>query len=647
MQITEKDKSFILLIVTSLIILWSIFTAISYFFSFLSLHNSDIAKITSRSDIEWINTSNPITLNNVKHRIVLLSFWNEKCLECSESIIQINNLKKKIGNKLAVIGVYSSNSESEKNIKAKILELGFNYPTAHDSKSKITKKFNIDNFPTIVLVNPEGNIEEKFKGNINFNEVEKKVSQLIEKFEDIISSESGVSTDSYQKEQNILKLPKKLAYGQNLKYKNKTTPVIFVADSGNNRIVVSSLAGEIIATIGSGYTGLQDGNFSESSFNSPQSMIFKSNKLYVADKGNHALRVIDFSTEKVSTLIGDGKSGEIIKESQNKNLKKPRLSLPTGLTFVNDKNQNKGKIAIANSGTNQILLFDINKKTLSVLAGNGLIGSDDGKYPNNSLSEPSALSYYSDTIYFLDRSSSSLRSISKEGKVETLLSAESSSLLHPSDLIVDDTGIYIVDTFNNTIKKYDHSDKKISVISINGSDSKIQLNKPRGIISILDRFYIADTNNNRVISASRIERKDAEILDILPPLKLNEENISEYYPTGDRSQNNEVSSNSPISVRLNINSGWKINENAPSFINLIEVLNRNQANLIDNFNWVAINSGEIKLPNLQNNKSYILQGTIYYCEDKKNALCYIKNIDHALIATDKSKATEIELNINE
>ncbi|XP_039021809.1 protein SUPPRESSOR OF QUENCHING 1, chloroplastic-like [Hibiscus syriacus] len=87
---------------------------------------------------------------------------------------------------------------------------------------------------------------------------------------------------------------------------------LFISDSNHNRIEVTDLDGNFIVQIRStGEEGLSDGSFDDATFNRPQGLAYnaKKNLLYVADTENHALREIDFVSEKVRTLAGNGTKG--------------------------------------------------------------------------------------------------------------------------------------------------------------------------------------------------------------------------------------------------------------------------------------------------------------------------------------------------
>ena len=78
---------------------------------------------------------------------------------------------------------------------------------------------------------------------------------------------------------------------------------LFIADSNHNRIVVSTLDGKLIETIGSGLQGDNDGIFSQARFYRPQGLRARRRpSLYVADTENHQIRVVDFQARRCTRL---------------------------------------------------------------------------------------------------------------------------------------------------------------------------------------------------------------------------------------------------------------------------------------------------------------------------------------------------------
>ncbi|MGH7831728.1 MAG: hypothetical protein ACREP8_16300, partial [Candidatus Binatia bacterium] len=147
---------------------------------------------------------------------------------------------------------------------------------------------------------------------------------------------------------------------------------------------------EVVFEIGkNGESGKVDGSFTEARFKKPQGIRYHDGALYVADTENHLLRKVDFKSNTVSTLAGTGRQGYERVVDRAPALKTP-LSSPWDLEFYPDPQ----RLAIAMAGTHQLWSYDLQSRTLSVLAGNGRESIDDGPYPSNSLSQPSGLSAF-------------------------------------------------------------------------------------------------------------------------------------------------------------------------------------------------------------------------------------------------------------
>lgn len=627
MQFSSKDKSLILFICSFLIILWVIFSVLFKLFDLVSFKFSSLHKL-AQSQEKWFNINEKILVENLEGRLILLHFWNRSCVPCIEALPAIKSLEEKYGNKLTIIGIYSGKFLAEKNedlIRSAIIKYDLNHMVINDGKSALAKEFEILGQPSFVLIKPNGRTYEKYEGLSSLNDLTKDVDKLVNKYRyDIKREELPILPEKYNLIGNILNFPSKLEYSSSLFYNSKFISALFVANSGQNNVVVSSLSGGILFKIGDKSGGFADGNFFEARFQNPQSTLFYDQKLYVADTGNHSLRVVDFRRGEVKTLVGNGKKGDILKGEND--AKKVNLSSPTDLEFFPDKNH----IIISNSGSNQILSYNLETNKISILASN--------------LQQPADMVVLKDKIYFLDSLSSSLRSLDKNGNIENLVNND---LQNPLALTHDGSAIYIADSFNNRVVKYSISGKKLSnfIGGKIGDDlgKTTKFNSPEGIFKINNNFYISDSNNNRVVVVDA-KNLNSEILDVIPPLKLPLEGFLQYLPNLAKSSNLLVKKNEILTLKINLNDGWKINKEAPSFINLLEIIDDEKANLLASFDWHFVSKREIKLPRLSAGENYLLQGSIYYCEDKKNALCYVKSYEQKLIV-DGAKDAKIEFEI--
>ena len=141
---------------------------------------------------------------------------------------------------------------------------------------------------------------EKHEGEITYQTLDLVVSRLIDQFDnDKTIYRSSTSFNQPPTISQDLCYPGKLL-------SDEASESLFISDSNHNQILITSLEGEIQSIVGSGSTGLADGNFTESEFNHPQGLAIKNNKIYVADTGNHAIREIDLTLKTVTTIAGDG-----------------------------------------------------------------------------------------------------------------------------------------------------------------------------------------------------------------------------------------------------------------------------------------------------------------------------------------------------
>ncbi len=664
MKLSQKDKSLILFLVATLIVIWALISLLLNIFHNANYHKSDVNKIFVSKDAYWFNTSRSVNKEDLKGKLVLLDFWSYSCVYCIQSLPQIRELQDDLGSKITVIGVHSARFEGEKNrtaIKKAILKYNIDFPVIDDSNLKIWKKFNLKYWPTYILINPYGNIIEKFSTKKDLKKLTKAVKKAAKKYKYEINRDPlPTLPEKYNTIGNVLSFPTDLKSTKNFSFRSKEVPAIFIANSSKNKIYVTSLSGDILFKIGSGVDGFEDGGFASSSFSRPRGLLYKSGKLYVADTGNNALRVIDFKKKEVATLIGSGELGGIIKYGKKIDADDFDLSSPNALEFFPDSNH----IVIANSGANQILSYDIKKHLIKVVAGDGSLGDKDGKLSTNSLAQTADLAVYNKKLYFVDSKSSSLRVLDKSGNVQTLIgqglskfgnktgSKDEALMQNPSGLEVDDTGVYIVDSFNNSIKKYNFSSKKLSnyfgsgkIGEVLGDSKESEFDEPKKITSVLNRFYISDTNNNRIVSISRSKPK-SEVFNVMPPQKLPREGFLEYLPNLEVIKTIKVKSNTELKLKITLEKGWKINKKGPSFINLLELVDDDQANLVTSFDWNSVKAKKMKISRLESGEEYILQGTIYFCEDKEKALCYIKSYEQKIEPDSDSENKEITIKLS-
>src|SRR3972149_12207184 len=64
--------------------------------------------------LDWLNTDRPLTIAELRGKVVLLDFWTYGCINCIHIIPDLKRLEAKYTKQLVVIGVHSAKFENEK-----------------------------------------------------------------------------------------------------------------------------------------------------------------------------------------------------------------------------------------------------------------------------------------------------------------------------------------------------------------------------------------------------------------------------------------------------------------------------------------------------------------------------------------------------
>jgi hypothetical protein len=233
---------------------------------------------------------------------------------------------------------------------------------------------------------------------------------------------------------------------------------LYVADTANHTIRQITPAGTVNTLAGSaGISGSADGTGPAARFNQPQGVaVDKTGNVYVADTGNHTIRLIA-PDGVVSTLAGSaGNYG-----STNGTGGSARFYQPEGVAV-----DNAGNVYVADTWNHTIRQITTNR-VVSTLAGSaGNYGSADGTGTNAQFYQPQGVAVNSiGTVYVADTGNQTIRTIAAGGVVSTLAgragkygSADGAGtnawFYGPAGVAMDGSGnAYVADSFNHTLRK--------------------------------------------------------------------------------------------------------------------------------------------------------------------------------------------------
>ena len=470
----------------------------------------------------WFNTDESLSLSRLKGYVVVLDFWTYCCINCMHMIGELARLEHKYRDKPVVfIGVHSAkffNEQDVKNIEQAIYRYEIEHPVVVDEDMAIWRAYNVNAWPTIVIIDPLGNVVYRRSGEGQSELIEDVIDVLLSRYTGKVATEPMRYKPSSRGTNDRLYYPGKVALDAEYRY-------IAVTDSNNNRVLIVRLSdGRVIHKIGDGMKGLVDGSIDEARFFRPQGIRWSKDDdiIYITDTENHAIRAIDLDSKKVTTIAGNGRQGYYSKGGYAKDV---QLNSPWDLDIDGDK------LYVAMAGLHQIWLYRIEDSIIRPFAGSGYEGIYDSDLGTAEFAQPSGLSLHKGILYVADSESSSIRAIDISGRrVKTIVgrdlfvfgykdgSVYDALLQHPLGVDAYKDSIYIADTYNHAIRAIDINTRQIRTII--GRKEGVECRLDDSCMLMLyepsdvkynpndDRLYIADTNNHMI----RVYDKESKIL---------------------------------------------------------------------------------------------------------------------------------------
>ena len=144
------------------------------------------------ADIDsWLN-SNPLTLKELRGKVVLIDFWTYSCINCMRTQPYLNAWYDKYhDDNLVIVGVHAPEFAFERvpaNVKNAIKEEGIKYPVALDNNFATWRAYDNSYWPAKYLIDKDGQVRYTHFGEGSYDETERVIQELLK--------ESGKSVDA-------------------------------------------------------------------------------------------------------------------------------------------------------------------------------------------------------------------------------------------------------------------------------------------------------------------------------------------------------------------------------------------------------------------------------------------------------------------
>ncbi len=453
----------------------------------------------------WLNVTRPPTEKDLRGRVVVVDFWTSCCINCMHALPVLARLEKKHAlDPFLVVGVHTQKFDAEPEIerlRASVIRYGVTHPVAVDGDRGIWEAWGVTGWPTIVVLDAKGRVVWAESGEPDEKELESVIeSALAEGQADgVLAKDAATFLGREIDTDHPLAFPEKIA---------KIPGGYAIADSGHDRLVLVDDAGKVTDVVGSG-RGFGDGTFATARFAHPQGMVaVGTDRLYVADTENHAIRVLDRKTKTVTTIAGTGALGTGRLGLDPLPAKTTALRSPWDLGVVN------GTIYVALAGSHQIAILDPATATMRVFAGTGQEYLLDGPRLKATFAQPSGLATDGKDLFVLDSETSSVRKIDLASeRVSTLVGSglfdfgdadgagSKAKLQHPIGLAFGGGALWIADTYNSKIKRIDPVTGETKTLSPtkSGAVKHDVFFEPAGLAwAGPGTLLVADTNHDRI-----------------------------------------------------------------------------------------------------------------------------------------------------
>ncbi len=591
--------------------------------------------------LDWLNTEKPISLRDLRGKIVLLDFWTYCCINCMHIIPDLKKLEAKYAKELVVIGVHSAKFTTEKgtdNIRQAILRYEIEHPVINDRDFDVWKSYAARAWPTLILINPKGKIVGAHSGEGIYEIFDNAIGQMAAYFRGHgVLDEKPVNfkLEKFSAPPSLLSFPGKVLADE----KNDR---LFISDSNHNRVIITTLEGKVLDVIGDGAVGTRDGAFAEAELNHPQGMALDGEALYICDTENHLIRKADLKARTVETLAGTGE--------QARRFNVLGVGTSVALNSPWDAVMHHGMLYVAMAGPHQLWVVDPKTREAKPYAGSGRESHKNGSLREAELAQPSGITTDGQSLYFADSEVSSIRaaSLPPGDAVSTVVGkglfdfgdidgvGETVRLQHPLGVVYLNGKLYVADTYNHKIKEIEIAKRESKTYAgtrdrgtRDGDRKKAQFNEPGGITATSKALYVADTNNH-LIRTIDLQTGQVGTLQLQGLETLTKHAVRKF-----RGRVIEVAKQTvapgagSISLSFALPAGYKYNQGAPFYVayrtsddQAVKITDKETAR---NFTEPKFPL-EIPIEAKQGESVATIDAVIYFCNDEKEKVCLVDNV---------------------
>ncbi|NMH80678.1 redoxin domain-containing protein [Pseudonocardia xinjiangensis] len=457
----------------------------------------------------WLNTGGePLSLAELRGKIVLLDFWTFCCVNCLHVIDELRELEERFADVLVTVGVHSPKFVHEADpdaVEAAVERYGVHHPVLDDPELTTWDAYAARAWPTLAVIDPTGYVVAQMSGEGHANGLAVLIEELVAEHEAAGTLHRGDGPYVAPPEPaTALRFP-----GKAIQLPMGT---FLVSDTAHHQLV--ELEADLVTErrrIGTGERGLVDGV--DARFSEPLGLLLLPDAvaetagydIVVADSVNHALRGVRLDDGLVTTVAGNGTQ---LRERVDVGASSAELSTPWDLAWWEDH------VVVAMAGNHQLWSFDPVSGAATVLAGTTNEGLRDGAPGEAFFAQPSGLAVgpYG-TLWVADAETSALRTVLdrpaagaavttavglglfdfgfRDGPADS--GTEPALLQHPLGVaVLPDGSVAIADTYNGALRRYDPDTRTVTTLARD-------LQEPSDLLVDGDALVVVESAAHRLV----------------------------------------------------------------------------------------------------------------------------------------------------
>ncbi len=155
---------------------------------------------------KWL-LSDPLTIDGLKGKVVLVDFWTYTCINCIRTLPHVTHWYDTYNNQgLVVVGVHSPEFEVEKkteNVLQAMKQYNIHYPVAQDNNFITWNAYQNQYWPAEYLIDKEGYVRATHFGEGNYDETEANIVALLQEMNSSITKKDDAVPDQTPSSRNI------------------------------------------------------------------------------------------------------------------------------------------------------------------------------------------------------------------------------------------------------------------------------------------------------------------------------------------------------------------------------------------------------------------------------------------------------------